>query len=55
MVRLRIYESIGEGNFGRVFRGEAKDIMVKDAWTDVAIKMCKGQWSGPLLNGCVSE
>lgn len=41
-VRLRIHEVIGEGNFGRVFRGEAKDIVVKGSWTDVAIKMCKG-------------
>nr|KAG5693881.1 hypothetical protein BaRGS_014322 [Batillaria attramentaria] len=40
-VRLRIHEAIGEGNFGRVFRGESKNILVKDAWTDVAIKMCK--------------
>ena len=48
-VRLRIFETIGEGNFGRVFRGEAKAIMVKDVWTDVAIKMCKGQWTGDTL------
>ncbi|XP_070203057.1 fibroblast growth factor receptor 3-like [Littorina saxatilis] len=40
-VRLRIHDTIGEGNFGRVFRGEAKDIIVKGAWTDVAVKMCK--------------
>lgn len=42
-MQLRILEAIGEGNFGRVFRGEAKGIVGKGGWTDVAVKMCKGK------------
>ncbi|ESO83864.1 hypothetical protein LOTGIDRAFT_132698 [Lottia gigantea] len=39
--RLRIQETLGEGNFGKVVKAEALDISGNGTWETVAVKMCK--------------
>ena len=40
---VRLEEILGEGEFGRVIRGQVLDINKKKGYTTVAIKMLKGR------------
>ena len=40
---LKLLEKIGEGEFGQVWKGEAKDVGRTQGWSEVAVKMLKGR------------
>ena len=41
---LQLFEQLGEGAFGRVFKGLAKGIAGHKEPSIVAVKMLKGRW-----------
>ena len=40
---LKLLEKIGGGEFGQVWKGEAKDVGRTQGWSEVAVKMLKGR------------
>lgn len=42
---LTLGRSLGEGEFGKVVQGEAKNILQENVSTTVAVKMLKGTYS----------
>ena len=40
---LKLFKKIGGGQFGQVWKGEAKDVGHTHGWSDVAVKMLKGR------------
>ena len=43
---LSLFEKIGGGSFGQVWKGAVLDVAGAQGWSIVAIKMLKGKWSG---------
>ena len=43
---LSLFEKIGGGSFGQVWKGAVLDVAGAQGWSIVAIKMLKGKWNG---------
>ena len=40
---LKLLKKVGGGEFGQVWKGEAKDVGRTQGWSEVAVKMLKGR------------